>query len=281
MAVTRHIYQIYLRATPEEVWCAITDPEWVARVFGHLKIASNIEISEAPTRLVQTWQVLSDAGAASEQPSRVEWQITEAGDGLTRLRLEHGDLAFSPITWSIANDDWPWTLSNLKSVLETGKSLPRRPQALDTKAPDAEGEWHRAQAVVCNNTTKEVLAAEPTADNIEEMLRRAYAAAYHWQRAARRIPANEARARWMLSKVHLASGRAEVALEYADGCLRQCEQHGLEDWDLAYAHDARARALHHLGRKEESDVAAARALSVVIADPEDLAIVEESFAEPF
>jgi uncharacterized protein YndB with AHSA1/START domain len=281
MAITRHIFQIYLQATPEEVWQAITDPEWVERVFGTLKFSTTVEVSESPRRLVQTWQVLSDAAASVEQPSRVEWQISEAADGLTRLRLEHGDLAFSPITWALANEDWPWTLSNLKSLLETGTSLPVRTDVAMPQVSDVEGQWHRAQAIICNNTTKEVLNADRTSDNNEEMLRRAYAAAYHWQRASRRIPANEARAYWMLSKVHLASGHPELALAYADGCLKQCEQHGIEDWDLAYAHDARARALHHLGRAREADEALAKARSVEILDPEDLAIVLESFAEPF
>ena len=79
------------------------------------------------------------------------------------------------------------------------------------------------------------------------MLRRAYASAYHWARAARRVPANEARAAWLLAKVQLLAGQPELSLRYADRCLSICQQHGLADFDLAYAHEARARALKALG----------------------------------
>ncbi len=57
-----------------------------------------------------------------------------------------------------------------------------------------------------------------------------------------------------------------------------CQEHGLGDFDLAYAHEARARALKALG----DDVAAAHswdaAKSVPIADPEDQAILESDLA---
>ena len=64
---------------------------------------------------------------------------------------------------------------------------------------------HRRLAVVCNNSTWEMIEAERTAANDEEMLRRAYAAAYHWQRAEGAEPVNEVRAVWLLSKVHLVA----------------------------------------------------------------------------
>jgi hypothetical protein len=55
-------------------------------------------------------------------------------------------------------------------------------------------------------------------------------------------------------------------------------EHGLEDFDLAYAHEARARALKALG----DDIAAAQswnlAKSVPIADAEDEAILQADLA---
>ena len=77
-----------------------------------------------PGRLVQTWQVLRDAALAAEQPSEVAWTVERVGEGLTRVRVVHGDLAFSPLTWAYAKERWSWVLDALKTALETGNDLP-------------------------------------------------------------------------------------------------------------------------------------------------------------
>jgi hypothetical protein len=33
MAITKHVYQIFIKATPEQVWEAITEPSWTRRYF--------------------------------------------------------------------------------------------------------------------------------------------------------------------------------------------------------------------------------------------------------
>jgi uncharacterized protein YndB with AHSA1/START domain len=33
MSLTAHVYQIYIAATPEQVWSAITESEWTRRYF--------------------------------------------------------------------------------------------------------------------------------------------------------------------------------------------------------------------------------------------------------
>ena len=79
---------------------------------------------DRPGRFVQTWHVLYDAGLAAEPPSRVEWTVERLGAGLTRVRLVHGDLAGSPLTWADVKDGWVWILDGMKTVLETGRTLP-------------------------------------------------------------------------------------------------------------------------------------------------------------
>jgi len=298
MAITKHVYQIFIKATPEQVWDAIIEPSWTRRYFhgtafdsppvkgqpyrtsisdGRPAVDGVIEELDPPKRLVMTWHTLYDAALSEEPPSRVEWIVDPVGDGLTRLRLEHGDLAGSPLTWANVKDGWVYVLDGLKTAIETGESLPAittSPSRID----DVDGEWHRAQAIECNNSTWEMIEAERTPANNEEMLRRAYASAYHWARAVRRGPANEARAAWLLAKVQLLAGQPDLSLRYADQCLSICQQHGLEDFDLAYAHEARARALKALG----DDIAAAQswnlAKSVPIADAEDEAILQADLA---
>jgi hypothetical protein len=174
-------------------------------------------------------------------------------------------------------DGWEYVLDGLKTVIETGESLPPMTVTL-AKIDDAAGEWHRAQAIECNNSTWEMIEAERTPANDEEMLRRAYASTYHWARAVRRGPANEARGAWLLAKVQLLAGQPELSLRYADQCMAVCQEHGLADFDLAYAHEARARALKALG----DEIAAAQswemAKSVPIADAEDQAILDADLA---
>lgn len=143
-----------------------------------------------------------------------------------------------------------------------------------------EGDWHRAQAVDANNSIWELLEQmdRSGADN-EELLRRAYASAYHWQRATGRAPENEARAVYMLAKAQLAVGNPELALCYSDRCLQQCAEHGLADFDLAYGHEVRARSLRALGRNDEALVEWATAKAVPIADAEDQAVLDTDLAE--
>jgi hypothetical protein len=79
----------------------------------------------SPGRFVQTWHVLYDAALEYEPPGRVEWTIENAGDGLTRVRLVHRDLDQSPLTWENVKDGWVWILASMKTVMETGRQLPR------------------------------------------------------------------------------------------------------------------------------------------------------------
>ncbi|HWN23316.1 MAG TPA: hypothetical protein VNP93_15165, partial [Gaiellaceae bacterium] len=67
---------------------------------------------------------------------------------------------------------------------------------------------------------------------------------------------------------------------HARRCLELCEEHGIGDWDLAYAHEALARA-HALAR--HADEAAehkrlAREAGDAIADREDREHFDEDYA---
>ncbi len=194
------------------------------------------------------------------------------------MRLVHGDLAASPLTWANVKDGWVWVLDALKTVLETGRTLPRATVEPDDPAP-ADGDWHRRQGVEATNAAFALLTAErdPAAD--EELLRLAYAAAHHWQRAAGAGPANAVRADYLVSRALTATGLPDRALVSADRALATCREHGLVDFDLAYALEARARALHALGRADEAAGAWAEARAVVVADAEDRAVVEADFAD--
>ena len=74
---------------------------------------------------MQTWHTLYDPDLEQEPPSRVEWTIESAGDGLTLVRLVHGNLDQSPLTWENVRNGWVWILDSMKTLLETGHPLPR------------------------------------------------------------------------------------------------------------------------------------------------------------
>ena len=73
-------------------------------------------------------------------------------------------------------------------------------------------------------------------------------------------------------------GHGDAALHHADRTAAIVAAAGLDDFDLAYAHEARARALACLGRLDEAAGELAAARAVPIADDEDRAIVDGDLA---
>jgi uncharacterized protein YndB with AHSA1/START domain len=143
--VTTQVYRVYIRATPEAIWEAITKPEWSARygyggrveydlrpggayraltsdemrAHGAPEVAVEGEVVEAdpPRRLVQTWRMMMDADMATHQ-TRLTYEI-EAGEGAPRLAA----LLAGEMEDAGAGGGWSWVLSDLKTLLETGTSF--------------------------------------------------------------------------------------------------------------------------------------------------------------
>jgi len=145
-ATTTQVYQLYIKATPEQVWAAITEPELVARFFhgarmesAYGEVGSSVRSwspdhtqlwtentlleSDPPRRLVHTWRSLYDPELAEEPESRVTWEIEAVPGEFSKLTLVHDRLDGSPKTAAHVRG-WSYILSNLKTVLETGESLP-------------------------------------------------------------------------------------------------------------------------------------------------------------
>jgi uncharacterized protein YndB with AHSA1/START domain len=122
-AVTTQVYSIYIKATPQAIWDAITKPEWserynyASRVDYDLKPGGRFqatpsdlmrqrakengfpvpdvlvdgEVLEAdpPSKLVQTWRMLMDPEMQAEGFTRVTWEITPIDEAVTKLTVVH------------------------------------------------------------------------------------------------------------------------------------------------------------------------------------------------
>lgn len=113
-------------------------------------------------------------------------------------------------------------------------------------------------------------------DEDDEMLHAAHASRFHWGRVGG--PEHRARGEWQCSRVYAVLGRAEPALHHARRCLELCEEHGLADWDLAYAYEALARAHRVAGDDREAERLRELARAVPIAEADDRELVESDLA---
>lgn len=140
------VYVIYISATPERVWEALTDADLTGRYWGHRNVSDwqqgsrwehqrtdgsrtpdvvgAVVESSPPTRLVTTW---SEPG--SDEPvdgaNRVTFDIEPYGE-IVRLTVTHQNFA-DEAERAEAAAGWAAVLSNLKSLLETGAVLPEVP----------------------------------------------------------------------------------------------------------------------------------------------------------
>jgi hypothetical protein len=173
---------------------------------------------------------------------------------------------------------------------EIGESVPEPPLGdpsdgtgvgHDTTNPAEDiGTWHRAVAVAANNSAWELLDGRDLDDDeVAELLGRAHTAAYHWARAAGRGPENSARADWLRSRAYAVANEPGLALRFAERCAATVERHGLVDFDRAYAHEARARALAAAGRFDEAAAELALAGAVPIADDEDRSLFQDDLRD--
>lgn len=93
-----------------------------------------------------------------------------------------------------------------------------------------------------NTIEDETVGAHTPVLERERMLYSAYASAYHWRNVGNE--ANFARGEHLISRMAARLGEGQLALHHARRCLELVEAHAdlMEDWDLAFAYEALARA---------------------------------------
>ena len=143
--LTTQVYQLFIKATPEQIWDAITKAEFTEKYFYGSRnsydekpggafvgrggdgdsILADGEVLEydRPRRLQHTWRALYDEATAGEPASRVTWELEEADGGVTKLTVVHDQLEAAPKTAESVAGGWSYVLSGLKTLLETGEPL--------------------------------------------------------------------------------------------------------------------------------------------------------------
>ena len=157
--VTTQVYRIVIKASAQAIWDAITKPEWTQRYAyggrveydlkagGQFRVKASPEMksmgmpdemivgevieSDPPRKLVQTWHPLFSPATAAEPHTRLTYEIQENQGGVCTVTLTH-DVAGAPLVAGMVpgggdpakgGGGWPWALSDLKSLLETGKRM--------------------------------------------------------------------------------------------------------------------------------------------------------------
>ena len=134
------VYVTYIYSTPQQVWDAITKPEFAKRYWFHYNVSDwkkgsrwehqhgadsgkimidgTVLETDPPRKLMITWT----RPDKSKEPSRVTFDIADDDSGLVRLTVTHDQLEHDPAMAASVSGGWPKVLSNLKSLLETGKT---------------------------------------------------------------------------------------------------------------------------------------------------------------
>lgn len=140
-----HVYEVYIRTTPERLWDALTDPEKTKQYFfgcsvssgwqpgeplvytmkdGYVPFEATIETIEPKKRLVHTFKANPEDNStySPDPPSRVIYEIEQLGPTCL-LRLTHEHFAGETSTTKGTQHGWQMILCGLKTLLETGEPL--------------------------------------------------------------------------------------------------------------------------------------------------------------
>jgi len=154
------IHRVYIKATPEAIWEALTDPGWTVqygyaplveydlhsmgafralanegmKAMGCPDVISDGEVIEAdpPRKLVQTWRMTMTPELAAEAFTRLTYDLEPVRGGVTKLTVTH-DVSGAPMWASVLRGESESSgagggrseiLSGLKTLLETGQQLP-------------------------------------------------------------------------------------------------------------------------------------------------------------
>jgi uncharacterized protein YndB with AHSA1/START domain len=138
------VYVIYVAATPEQVWQALTSPDFTQRYFfgrtvgiepevggafvlrmpdGRIDVQGRVLDYDPPRKLAVTWRVEWNDDMRQLPECLVTYEIAPAGDAVRLTLTESYSWEVPDAMLAGGRSGWPAILSSLKSVLETGKPM--------------------------------------------------------------------------------------------------------------------------------------------------------------
>lgn len=142
----RLVFQIIIQSPQVRVWEAITNPEFTARYYygcalktdltvgspftyqmpnGSPIVEGEVMASEPPHRLVHSYHSLWPP-MDKDAPTKVTWELESMSEGVTKVTVVHEDFEGETATYQgLQSGGWTWILSNMKTLLETGESMPQ------------------------------------------------------------------------------------------------------------------------------------------------------------
>jgi uncharacterized protein YndB with AHSA1/START domain len=152
MARSTFVYVTYIRTTPEKLWLALTDAEFMKQYWfgmrgesewkpgsswklvsldGVVWDAGEIVEADPPRRLVIRWQHQNKPDLHAEGPSLCTMELEPSGPAV-KLSITHSIERESSKVIEAVSGGWPKVLSNLKSLLETGSAVLEAPYPAQT-----------------------------------------------------------------------------------------------------------------------------------------------------
>ncbi len=143
MTAPSHVYTTYIAGSVADVWRAITDGDQTVKYFYETRVESTWEpgspirylgkdgslvadgeiIScEPEARLEMMFHARWDPELEAEGPVREVWIVADAGE-TTMLSVEMHDVAIDSKTYSEFTGGFPFIVSGLKTLVETGKVM--------------------------------------------------------------------------------------------------------------------------------------------------------------
>ena len=150
----------------------------------------------------------------------------------------------------------------------------------DVDGAPISAEERRATAVALFNLVWRLLEVpDRSPEQDDRLLHAAHASRFHWGEVGESI--NLVRGEWQCSRVYSVLGRGEPALHHARRSLEICREHGIGDFDLAFAYEAMARAYLLAGDEDESAryVALANDAGTRIAEDDNRAVLLGGLAD--
>ncbi len=138
------VYTIYIASTPEKVWHALTSAEFSRQYFSGFGVEVDLKVGgpfrvkapdgsdhitgevvecDPPRRLTVTWDVNWPGLVEKLGSTLVTYDIEQAGDCVRVTMTQANDRPIDDDILSGGRMGWPGILSNLKSLLETGRSM--------------------------------------------------------------------------------------------------------------------------------------------------------------